>query len=171
MVRVSTADVSAPDAGDWCETHAKTIDTENAVANLSRAKLAEVAAADWLNGVRNADTDTDGDDGGYDVRLPNGDTVDVKSTHYTDGHLLIPNYVVSNLRADYYLLVITPKDADHVEIVGYATPDEIMDKPTCDWNKNPCKAFKQRELTDPNDLQANDGGRAEAIVAEANERL
>lgn len=172
MAKVMTAGLNAPEPDDWCEDSDLNIDSENAVENLSRAKLAEVAAADWLGGVRNADTETDGDDGGYDVRLPNGDTVDVKSTKYRDGHLLIPDYMVSHLRADYYLLVIVPEDADYARIVGYATPGEIMDKPTCDWNKAPCKAFKQSELTEPEEIRCDDDeARAKALVQEANRTL
>jgi hypothetical protein len=148
----------------------KTIDEEHASENLTRANMAEYAVMKHLDGTLNPETQTDGDDGGYDVRLPDGDTIDVKSTHYEDGHLLIPNYTVGRLRADYYVLAIVPKGSRQVRLVGYATPDEILDKPTCDWNKAPCKAFKQKELNDLADLQ-RDGDAVDALVAEANSRL
>lgn len=145
-VKVPVADGAVPD--EVFEPNGYTIETvENRDLKVKRAHEAEVTFARYADGTVNPSVfEKDGDDGGYDVRLPDGDTVDVKSTHYHDGHLLIPDYQCSRLRADYYVLVIIPKGSDHAYLCGYATPDEILDKPTCDWNKAPCKALEQKEL-------------------------
>lgn len=167
-VTIEADDVSAD---EWPEESPKTIDTENAIANLKRAKIAELAACEYLDGVRNPETETDGDDGGYDVRLPDGSTVDVKSTKYKTGNLLVPNYVCGRLRADYYLLAIVPKDdPTTVRFEGYATPDEILARPTLTDFKNPCKKIEPCDLHATDDL-LTDGDKTDAFEHEADARF
>lgn len=167
-----TATVEVPDAAvPDCETfqNSMLIDEENhGEERLTQSHKAEIAFAEYVDGVRNPAADEDdGDDGGYDVRLSNGDTVDVKYTHYEDGRLLIPDYVAARCRADYYALVVIPSDEPNTAYLhGVVTAEDVKNTPTIEWTHNPCKKYEQDELRPLSELPESD--KEGALVAEAN---
>jgi hypothetical protein len=113
----------------------KTFDTEwNQEEKLRESARAEHAVARLLGGRLN--THTGSDDGGYDVTLPDGRRVDVKSSPHT--HLVIPSY--QQHRADLYVFVRLVDD-ETVDVKGYVTAEDLSLRPTTSFCKTcgtPC---------------------------------
>lgn len=128
----------------------KTFDTEwNQAEKLAESARAEHAVARLLGGVVN--TSTGGDDGGWDVQLPDGRRIDVKASPHT--HLVVPSY--QQHRADLYVFVRLT-DENTVDVKGYVTAEDIAVRPTTAFCKScgtPCarkapgKVFHEDELS------------------------
>jgi len=93
--------------------------------------------------------------GGIDLTLPDGTTVDVKTTEYSDGHLLAPTYKKDREHADVFLLVTGEfNDGEPFKIRGWAEAEKLFQEDNLKWIGSQTKSYalEQKQLHDLDEI-------------------
>jgi hypothetical protein len=89
----------------------------------------------------------------YDCKLPDGSTVDVKTTSNPKGNLIIPAYKKGQEIPDYYAFLIQDKDnINTFQLIGLIESGKVFQRETETMNNNKVYRIPNNELVIPKDL-------------------
>jgi hypothetical protein len=105
----------------------------------------EIAVAKVLNAYPDIDWTAGTDTGAPDLTLKNGVRLDVKTTTYKSGKLLVKKEYATKTNIDYYVLVIAAYPV--FRLAGYAAPTQIfLDNNLHDFGHGFAYALEQEEI-------------------------